>query len=100
MKAYDNDHKNSQQVGEVEEVEVRLAHFRQGRDGDGAHDKGGEGATEDQRGAPNADTWGVARPDLCVKVGWIENGNDHSKLSRKTVEGRYPWDIQASMNDD
>lgn len=56
MKAYDNDHKNSQQVGEVEEVEVRLAHFRQGRDGDGAHDKGGEGATEDQRGAPNADT--------------------------------------------
>ena len=56
MKAYDNDHKDSQQVGEVEEVEVRLAYFRQGRDGDGAHDKGSRGAAEDHRGAPNADT--------------------------------------------
>ncbi len=97
MEADHDNHDYSQQVSEIEEVEVCFAHFRQCSNGDGTHDQGSERPGEYQRGTPDANRWGVARPDLGVKVGWVENGNDHSKLGWEAVEGWYPGDVQEPM---
>ena len=64
VQADDDDHEDTEEMGEVEKVEVACAHSRQGGDGQGEHDESSEAASEDERGAPDSQGRIVTRPGL------------------------------------